>query len=103
MNTYKKSLRELLLMEYMINIVSRMRNAKKRIQSYVEDTNIGQDNVEYFLDNLHAVSMQTSRHGIPRKSRSEIKLSEIQRYNSLKEKGVVLNYEHLNRKLLKDM
>ena len=83
------------------NIVSRMRNAKKRIQSYVEDPNIGQDKVEDFIDNLHAISMQTDRYNSPRKSRQEIKKEEVERYNKLKGKGVTLNYSHLDRKLLK--
>ena len=32
------------------NIVSRMRSAKKRIQSYIEDPSIGVEKVEEFLD-----------------------------------------------------
>ena len=43
------------------NMVSKMRNAKKRIQGYIEDPLIGQDRVENFLDDLHAVRFQTQR------------------------------------------
>ena len=82
-------------------VVSTMRNAKKRIQGYIEDTNIGLDNVENFLDALHAISFQISRHNIPRQTKEEIKSREIERYNKLKKKGVVLNYDNLNKKLLK--
>jgi stage V sporulation protein R len=83
------------------NIVSRMRNAKKRIQGYVEDPNIGIDKVEKFIDNLEAISFQTNRYGIPRKSKKEIRDSEIDRYNKMKESGIHLNIDNLDDKLLK--
>ena len=84
------------------HIVSRMRNAKKRIQSYIEDPSIGQEKVEAFLDNLHAIKYQTNRYGIPRQTRSEIKDIEIKRYNVYKKKGILLDYEGLEtRRLLK--
>ena len=83
------------------NVVSRMRNAKKRIQSYVENPSIGLEKVESLIDNLQAISFQTNRYGIPRKSKEEIKKSEIERYNKLKEKGINLDQEHLENKLLK--
>lgn len=83
------------------HVVSRMRNAKKRIQSYVEDPEIGQDKVENLIDDLHSIRFQTDRYGIPRKSRAEIKKLEIERYNKLKEKGLILNYDNLDKPLLK--
>ena len=84
------------------HIVSRMRNAKKRIQGYIEDPSIGQEKVEAFLDNLHAIKYQTNRYGIPRQTRNEIKDIEIKRYNVYKEKGILLDYEGLEtRRLLK--
>ena len=84
------------------HIVSRMRNAKKRIQGYIEDPSIGQEKVEAFLDNLHAIKYQTNRFGIPRQTRNEIKDIEIKRYNVYKEKGILLDYEGLEtRRLLK--
>ncbi len=84
------------------HVVSRMRNAKKRIQGYVENPSIGQDKVEDFLDSLHAIKYQTNRYGIPRETRNEIKEREIKRYNAYKEKGILLDFECLEtRRLLK--
>ncbi len=82
-------------------IVSRMRNAKKRIQGYVENPAIGQEKVENFIDNLHSIRFQTERYDIPRKTKQEIKQEEIARYNKLKEKGLKLNYDNLDKPLLK--
>ena len=84
------------------HVVSRMRNAKKRIQGYIEDPLIGQEKVESFLDNLHAIKYQTNRYGVPRQTRKEIKDREIRRYNVYKEKGILLDFEGLeSRRLLK--
>jgi stage V sporulation protein R len=52
--------------------IGRMRNAKKRIQSYVEDPSIGITEVEEVLDAAHAVSFQTHRYGQERLSRDEL-------------------------------
>ena len=82
-------------------IVSKMRNAKKRIQKYTEDPNIGQEKVESFLDALHSIRFQTQRYELPRKSKEQIRAEEIERYNQLKEKGINLNYDNLNGLLLK--
>jgi stage V sporulation protein R len=78
-----------------------MRNAKKRIQGYIENPLIGQDRVENFLDDLHAIRFQTQRYNIPRKTKSEILQSEIQRYNKLKDQGIELDYSKLEGTLLK--
>ena len=83
------------------NMVSKMRNAKKRIQGYNEDPLIGQDRVENFLDDLHAIRFQTQRYNIPRKTKSEILNEEIQRYNRLKDQGIKLDYSKLEGTLLK--
>ena len=83
------------------HVVARMRNAKKRIQSYIENPNIGIEKVESFIDDLQAISFQTNRYGIPRKSKREIRQSEIDRYNKLKEKGINLDQSHLENNLLK--
>ena len=84
------------------HVVSRMRNAKKRIQGYIEDPSIGQDKVEAFLDSLHAIKYQTNRYGIPRQTREEIKALEIKRFNAYKKKGLLLDYDDLEtRRLLK--
>ncbi len=82
-------------------IVSKMRNAKRRIHEYSENPSIGTDRVENFLDSLHAVRFQTERYGIPRKNKQEIKKEEIERYNSYKEKGILLDHKNLNRRLLR--
>jgi|TARA_R110001592_G_scaffold39955_1_gene131365 stage V sporulation protein R len=84
------------------HVVSRMRNAKKRIQGYIEDPSIGQEKVESFLDSLHAIKYQTNRYGIPRQNRDEIKAQEIKRFNAYKKKGLLLDYDDLEtRRLLK--
>ena len=43
-------------------IVSKFRNARKRIQCYIEDPSIGIIKVEQILDAAHAVQFQTNRH-----------------------------------------
>jgi stage V sporulation protein R len=83
------------------NMVSKMRNAKKRIQGYIEDPMIGQDKVENFLDDLHAIRFQTQRYNIPRKSKSEILQEEIQRYNRMKDEGINLDLTKLEDSLLR--
>jgi stage V sporulation protein R len=42
-------------------VVPRMRHAKKRIQSYIEDPDIGIEEVESLIDACHAVSYQVPR------------------------------------------
>jgi stage V sporulation protein R len=54
-------------------VVSRFRNAKKRIQEYVEDPTIGIKEVESILDAAHAVNLQTYRHGFHRPSEEELR------------------------------
>ena len=54
-------------------VVQRFRNAKKRIQSYVEDPTIGIEEVEKVLDAAHAIQFQTYRHGQYRPSDKELK------------------------------
>ena len=54
-------------------IVSRFRNAKKRIQSYIEDPSIGIKKVEAWLDAAHSMSHQTYRHPRDRVPHSKIK------------------------------
>ena len=83
------------------NMVSKMRNAKKRIQGYIEDPLIGQDKVEDFLDDLHAIRFQTQRYNIPRKTKSEILKEEIHRYNRMKEEGINLDLTKLEDTLLR--
>ena len=62
--------------------VSRFRNAKKRIQSYIENPNIGLEKVESFLDCIHSIRFQTERNNIKRISRSDIKKRKIDQINN---------------------
>jgi stage V sporulation protein R len=54
-------------------VVSKMRAAKKRIQSYTEDPSIGIDEVESVLDAAHALQWQTHRYGQVRRSQKELR------------------------------
>jgi len=63
-------------------VVSKFRNARKRIQGYIENTNIGLENVENFLDSLHTIRFQTERNKRVRLTRKEIKERMIERINS---------------------
>jgi stage V sporulation protein R len=83
------------------NMVSKMRNAKKRIQGYMESTLIGQEKVENFLDDLHTIRFQTQRYDIPRKSKKEILDEEIERYNKMKSLGIELDFSKLEDTLLR--
>ena len=53
-------------------IIGRMRSAKKRIQSYVENVHVGIDKVEEVIDACHAVQFQGMRPGWIRRTRKEI-------------------------------
>lgn len=64
------------------SVNSRFRNAKKRIQEYVEDTNIGQRAVESFIDSIHSIRFQTERNNLRRQTKAEIKQSHIDIINS---------------------
>ncbi|HIL26459.1 MAG TPA: stage V sporulation protein R [Nitrospinaceae bacterium] len=64
------------------SIVSGMRNAKKRIQGYVENPHIGIHKIEEFLDSLHAVQFHVYRHPkeyISHKEKRDVLLEEINR------------------------
>jgi stage V sporulation protein R len=64
------------------SVVFRFRNARKRIQSYVENPNIGLKKVEKFLDSLHAIRFQTERNLLRRKAKKEIKKKYIDLINN---------------------
>jgi len=53
--------------------VMRFKNAKNRIQKYIEDPSIGIEEVEKILDACHAVSYQTDRRGRTRLSEKELR------------------------------
>ena len=62
------------------NIVSKMRNAKRRIYEYSENPNIGYQKVEQFLDALHSIRFQTERNELKRvtqKQKREIFIDKI--------------------------
>ena len=82
------------------NIVARMRNSKKRIQSYIEDPHIGLEKVEEFLDSLHAIRFQTERSSIRRLSRDEILKKYISKMNRSKNKKGLIKVEDLEKRLL---
>ena len=66
--------------------VPRFRAAKKRIQGYIEDTNIGVDEVEKVIDACHAVQFQTTKYGQVRRSHAEVKAEYIELLNEQKGK-----------------
>lgn len=55
------------------NTVIRFRNARNRIQSYIEDPSIGIEEVEKVIDACHAVSYQVDRRGRTRASEKELR------------------------------
>ena len=61
------------------SIVGKMRSAKKRIQSYVEDPTIGIDEVERVLDAAQALQFQNYRYGQVKKSPDEL----VKKYSKL--------------------
>ena len=62
-------------------VVHRFRNAKKRIQGYVEDPHIGIDEVEKVLDAAHAIQFQTDRFPIQKPSHKDLKEKYIKLIN----------------------
>ena len=66
------------------NIVSKMRNAKRRIFEYSENPMIGQKKVEDFLDSLHAIRFQTERYELPRETPAKKQRDFINRINNSK-------------------
>ena len=58
---------------------SRFRNARKRIQSYIEDPSIGVEEVEKILDAAHAIKYQIDRYLAPRPSHEKLKEDYTQR------------------------
>jgi len=66
------------------SIVSRFRNARKRIQKYVEDPLIGLEKVEKFLDSVHTIKFQTERNRTRRLTRNQIRQNMIDGFNKSK-------------------
>jgi stage V sporulation protein R len=63
-------------------VVSKFRNAKKRVQKYIEDPSIGLDSVESVLDSARAIQFQINRYDQKRLSHAEIKSDYIERINN---------------------
>lgn len=55
------------------SILSKFRNARNRIQGYIEDPSIGIDKVERILDAAHSIRFQTYRDGQERVPHKELK------------------------------
>ena len=55
------------------NVTRRFRNARNRIQGYIEDPSIGMESVERILDAAHAVKYQINRHYVERLSHKQLK------------------------------
>jgi len=64
------------------NIVSKMRNAKRRIYEYSENPMIGHVKVENFLDALHTIRFQTERYEMPRLSPKNKQDNFIEKLNN---------------------
>lgn len=80
------------------SVVARLRSAKKRIQSYVEDPTIGIEEVESVLDSAHALQFQTQRYGQIRKTEEEL----VKKYTTLiknDKDGEYINFD-INKKPL---
>ncbi len=54
-------------------VTRRFRNARNRIQGYIEDPSIGMEKVERILDAAHAIKYQINRHYIKRISHDKMK------------------------------
>lgn len=73
-------------------VISRFRNAKKRIQSYIEDPSIGVEAVETMLDASHAVQFQIPN--FPYECDSHAAL--LQKYTSLVKNDEKNIYTHMD-------
>ena len=82
-------------------VIQRFRAAKKRIQSYVEDTNIGIEEVEKVIDACHAVQFQTTKYGLRRRTQEEIKEEKLQELKEAKERNDTNRQLRINRELEK--
>jgi stage V sporulation protein R len=55
------------------NVTQRFRNAKKRIQGYIEDPSIGIEAVEKVIEACHSINYQVDRRGRSRMSEKDLK------------------------------
>ena len=80
-------------------VVQRMRAAKKRIQSYVEDPTIGIEEVEKLIDACHAIQFQTTKHGLRRRTQEEVREELLDELKNAKEKNDTPKQRKLELKL----
>jgi stage V sporulation protein R len=71
--------------------VTRFRNAKKRIKSYMEDPSIGIDKVEELLDSLHSIKYQVNRNSVERMSHCDVRDELSERLKAGEDIGVDIN------------
>ena len=64
------------------SVVFKFRNAKKRIKGYIENTHIGTNKVEDFLDCLHTIRFQTERNNLKRETRKDLRKKYINLINN---------------------
>jgi len=64
------------------SVIFKFKNAKKRIQSYIENPHIGRYKVENFLDCLHTIRFQTERNGLRRETKEEIEKRYVNLLNN---------------------
>ena len=62
-------------------IVSSMRSARQRIKSYVENPNIGLEEVEKFIDTIHCIRFQTERNNLKRQTKREKREKYVDLFN----------------------
>lgn len=69
------------------SVTARFRNARNRIQGYIEDPSIGMEKVERILDAAHAVKYQINRyhHHVKRLSQKELKEEYTQKIKNAKD------------------
>ena len=75
-------------------VVPRMRNAKKRIQSYIEDPSIGIEAVEAVIDSAHALSYQVPRHPTELEDLSEKRAAWLEYHREDLNSGDMSEYDY---------
>jgi stage V sporulation protein R len=61
------------------SVTIRFRNARKRMQEYIEDPSIGIDKVERILDAAHAIRFQTNRYPRKKLTHKELKSEYLEK------------------------
>ena len=67
------------------SVTIRFRNARKRMQQYIEDPSIGIDKVERILDSAHAVRFQTNRYPRKKLTHKELQLEYLEKIKNDKD------------------